>query len=167
LKQGDTLWFYDPESRKFNSTSSKERFQNSNARNSDFTRSTLSTDYKVAGASNATLGRFKCRVLSLEAAGADVTYPKMKIWVSEDGLLRKTEDYSLSGQLLRSSAIPDYHAVQGRFVPKAILLTDELRGATINGAFVKERTQITIGKPAFGKLPDSTFSKSFLEQANK
>ncbi|MCK5198020.1 MAG: outer membrane lipoprotein-sorting protein, partial [Spirochaetales bacterium] len=32
LKMENTLWFYDPESRCFNSTSSKERFQNTNAR---------------------------------------------------------------------------------------------------------------------------------------
>jgi hypothetical protein len=167
LKQGDTLWFYDPESRRFNSTSSRERFQNSNARNSDFTRSTLALDYKVVKAEDAQLGRFKCRLLTLEALHNDVTYPRMKVWVSEDALVRKTEDYSLSGQLLRSSAIPDYYEIKGRFVPKAVLLTDEMRGATINGKFVKEKTQITIGSPAFSKLPDSYFSKTYLEQVNR
>ena len=167
LKQGNTLWFYDPESRKFNSTSSKERFQNSNARNSDFTRSTLSEDYTVVSGENVKLGRFSCRLLSLQAAHTEVTYPKMKVWVSEDGLVRKTEDYSLSGQLLRSSAIPDYYNIAGRYVPKAILLTDEIRGSTINGSFVKEKTQITITTPSFKKLPDSTFSKTYLEQVNK
>ncbi|MDR0540513.1 MAG: outer membrane lipoprotein-sorting protein [Spirochaetaceae bacterium] len=167
LKQGDTLWFYDPESRKFNSTSSKERFQNSNARNSDFTRSTLSEDYRITAAADAQLGRFACRLLTLEAVHTDVTYPRMKIWVSEDGLLRKSEDYSLSGQLLRSSAIPDYYSIKGYYVPKAILLTDEMRGSTINGKFIKEKTQITINNPVLSKLPDSYFSKTYLEQVNK
>ncbi len=65
LKAGDTLWFYDPESRRFNSTSSKERFQNTNARNSDFTRSTLAQDYNVVSrisSSNACqTGSVSCR----------------------------------------------------------------------------------------------------------
>jgi len=167
LKQGNTLWFYDPQSRRFNSTSSADRFQNTNARNSDFTRSTLAQDYKVVAGEDAVLGRFKCRLLTLEAITVDVTYPKMKAWISEDGLLRKTEDCSLSGQLLRTSAIPDYHQIGGRFVPKQILFVDALRGAFINGNFLNEKTQITIAKPSFSKVADSVFSKTFLETVNR
>jgi outer membrane lipoprotein-sorting protein len=167
LKQGQTLWFYDPESRRFNSSSSQDRFQNTNARNSDFTRSTLSEDYRVITGEDVQLGQFSCRVLTLEATTKEVTYPKMKIWVDEQGLLRKTEDYSLSGQLLRTSAIPDYVSVSGHFVPVRILFVDALRGAIINGRFVNEETQITITKPSFEKMPDSVFSKTFLEQVNR
>lgn len=167
LKQGKTLWFYDPQSRRFNTTSSSERFQNTNARNSDFTRSTLAQDYKVTAGKNETLGRYKCRVLSLEALTNEVTYPKMKVWISEDGLLRKSEDYSLSGQLLRTSAIPDYHQIGRRFVPKQILFVETLRGANVNGKFENEKTQITINKPSFSKVADSTFSKTFLEAVNR
>jgi len=166
LKEGKTLWFYDPESRRFNTTSSSDRFQNTNARNSDFTRSTLALDYRVVAGENAELGRFKCRLLTLEAVTTDVTYPKMKVWISEDNLLRKTEDYSLSGQLLRTSAIPDYYNINGRFVPKQILFIETLKGAVINGTFVNEKTQITISKPSFGKVADSVFSKTFLENVN-
>jgi len=167
LKEGNTLWFYDPQSRRFNTTSSADRFQNTNARNSDFTRSTLAQDYKVTAAEDVVLGRFKCRLLSLEAVTTDVTYPKMKVWISEDNLLRKSEDYSLSGQLLRTSAIPDYYNIGGRFVPKQILFVDALRGAVINGTFVNEKTQISTNKPSFNKVADSVFSKTFLETVNR
>jgi outer membrane lipoprotein-sorting protein len=167
LKQDRTLWFYDPESRRFNTTSSSERFQNTNARNSDFTRSTLADDYRITGGEDQQLGRFACRVLDLEAVTTEVTYPRMKIWISDDGLVRKTEDYSLSGQLLRTTAFPDYYRVRGRFVPRAMLIVDALRGAMINGQFVNERTQITIGPPSFEKVADSVFSKTFLETVNQ
>jgi outer membrane lipoprotein-sorting protein len=167
LKQGNTLWFYDPESRRFNTTSSVERFQNTNARNSDFTRSTLAQDYRITGGEDVVLGRYRCRLLSLEAVSPGVTYPRMKIWISEDGLVRKTEDYSLSGQLLRTSAFPDYHQVGNRFVPRRILFEETLKGATIDGKFVHERTQITITRPSFVRVPDSTYSKTFLESVNK
>jgi hypothetical protein len=43
LKQGDTLWLYDPADRAFTFTSAKERFQNSGARNSDFNRQIIRT----------------------------------------------------------------------------------------------------------------------------
>jgi len=167
LKEGNTLWFYDPESRVFNTTSSTDRFRNTNASNSDFTRSTLAQDYRVVSGENTTLGRFQCRLLTLEAVSASVTYPKMKVWISNDGLIRKSEDYSLSGQLLRTSAIPDYYQVDGRFVPKQILIVDELRGANINGRFVNEKTQINISMPSFRKVSDSIFSKTFLETVNR
>ena len=167
LKQDKTLWFYDPESRRFNTTNNTERFQNTNARNSDFTRSTLAQDYKVTAGENVTLGRYNCRLLTLEALTKDVTYPKMKVWISDDGLLRKSEDYSLSGQLLRTSAIPDYYLINGRFIPKQILFVDALRGAVIRGTFMNEKTQITISKPSFEKVSDSVFSKTFLETVNR
>jgi len=167
LKESNTLWFYDPESRVFNTTSSTERFRNTNASNSDFTRSTLAQDYRVVAGENAALGRFNCRLLTLEAVTTGVTYPKMKVWISNDGLMRKSEDYSLSGQLLRTSAIPDYHRIDNRFVPKQILIVDELRGANINGKFVNEKTQITVSKPSFSKVADSVFSKTFLETVNR
>jgi len=167
LKQGKTLWFYDPGSKRFNSTSSQDRFQNTNARNSDFTRSTLAQDYKISAGIDAVLGRLNCRVLTLEGITNDLTYPKMKIWIGEDGLVRKTEDYSLSGQLLRTSAITDYWRIGNRYVPKQILFVDALRGARINGTFENEKTQITIAKPSFNKLSDSVFSKNFLESVNR
>ncbi|MDR2730398.1 MAG: outer membrane lipoprotein-sorting protein [Treponema sp.] len=166
LKEGKTLWFYDPESRRFNTTSSADRFQNTNARNSDFTRSTLAQDYKVVSGENTALGRFNCRLLTLEAVTTEVTYPKMKVWISEDSLLRKTEDYSLSGQLLRTSAVSDYYNIGSRFVPRQILFVETLKGAVINGTFVNEKTQFTIAKPSFNKVADSVFSKTFLENVN-
>jgi outer membrane lipoprotein-sorting protein len=167
LKQSKTLWFYDPESKRFNVTSSNERFQNTNANNSDFTRSTLSEDYKVVSGQNATLGQFKCRLLTLEATSKGVQYPRMKIWISEEGLVRKAEDYSLSWQLLRTEAFLDYQQIEGRYVPKQILFVDALRGAKVNGTFVNEKTLITIGKPSFAHVNDSVFSKTFLETVNQ
>jgi len=167
LKQDNTLWFFDPDSRRFNTTANADRFQNTNARNSDFTRSTLAQDYSVTAGENVTLGRFKCRLLTLKAASTDLTYPIMKVWISEDGLLRKSEDYSLSGQLLRTSAIPDYQLLDGRYIPKQILFVDALRGAKINGVFKNERTQITISKPSFSRVADTVFSKAFLENVNQ
>lgn len=158
LKLKDTLWFYDPESRRFNFTSSKERFQNSNARNSDFTRSTLAQDYDVLSASRTTLGTFNCWLLDLEANNDEVTYPKMKIWVSDDYLVRKTEDYSLSGQLLRTTAIPSYQVLEGRFIPRAVYFFE---------ALVDEKTVISIAKPSFRAIPDTVFTKTFLEKSGQ
>jgi len=169
LKQGKTMWLYDPDSKKFNSTSNQERFQNTNARNSDFTRSTLAQDYRILSGTDAMIDKNKYRVLELEGLTNDLTYPKMKIWISEDGLVRMTEDYSLSGQLLRTTKIAGYNYITSKngkryVVPKQITFTDTLRGAYINGKFKNETTQITITNVSFQKQEDSVFTKTFLEK---
>ncbi len=167
LKQGDTLWFYDPDSRKFNSTSSKNRFQNSNARNSDFTRSTLAEDYRAIRGERTKLGRFDCWLLRLEATNDQVTYPIMNIWISDDGLVRKTEDYSLSGTLLRTTAIPSYQSVGTKHIPGYMLIVENLEGAMVNGSFVNEKTQITITQPTLKEQPNYIYSKNFLERMSR
>ncbi len=163
LKSGNNLWFYDPVARRFTFTSAKDRFQNMNARNSDFTRSNLAGDYKVTASVRQKLGKFDCWVLDLQSRTDDIGFPRMKIWISDDGLVRKTEDYSYSGQHLRTTAFPVYQQVGDRYVPQTVVILDELRGAKVNGVFVKERTTYTIERPSLQALPDSTFTKAWLE----
>jgi len=166
LKIGNNLWLYDPIDRRFSVTSAKDRFQNSNAKNSDFTQSTLAQDYKIVSTSNEMLGVYNTQVLELEALHNNVTYPKMKIWVDENNLLRKSEDYSLSGQLLRTIAIPRYQPLEERYVPTQIVIIDALAGKTIDGVFKNERTIITVDKPSLGELPDILFTQAYLERVS-
>ncbi len=164
LKIGNNLWLYDPVSRRFTVTSARDRFQNSNARNSDFTSSTLAEDYRVVSSSTERLGVYNTRVLELEAVSNDVTYPFMKIWVDENNLVRKFEDYSLSRQLLRTTAIPRYQPLGDFFVPTQIVIVDALAGAEVNGVFRNERTVISVAKPSFQNLPDLMFTQAYLER---
>ncbi len=167
LKSGNNLWFYDPVSRRFTFTNAKDRFQNMNARNSDFTRSNLAGDYSVVGSARQKLGKYSCWVLDLEAKTDDISFPRTKIWISDDGLVRKTEDYSFSGQHLRTVAFPVYQQVGSRYVPQTVVILDELRGAMINGTFVKEKTTYTIARPSLQRLPDATFTKAWLENLSE
>ncbi|MGO8695143.1 MAG: outer membrane lipoprotein-sorting protein [Rectinemataceae bacterium] len=167
LKTGKNLWYYDPVSRRFTFTSAKDRFQNMNARNSDFTRSNLAGDYNVTGETHEKLGQYDCTVLDLDAKSDDITFPKMKIWISQDGLPRKTEDYSYSGQHVRTSAFPVYQKVGEHFVPQTVVIVDELKGAVIDGVFEKERTIYTISRPSLERLPNATFTKAWLEKLSE
>jgi outer membrane lipoprotein-sorting protein len=167
LKIDDNFWLYDPISRAFSFTSTKERFQNSNARNSDFTRSSFATDYKITGTRQEKLGKFDCWVLDLHATSDSVTFAITKLWISEDNLVRKKEDYSLSGQILRTTAIPAYQQVGEHFVPITMVILDNLQGKVINGKMVNDRTVITIAKPSLEHLPDALFSKAYLEKFAK
>lgn len=167
LKIDDNLWLYDPVGRSFTFTSAKERFQNSSARNSDFNRSNFSGDYKPQGTYREQLGVFNCTVLELEATNDTVSFPKVTLWISEDNLIRKMEDYSLSGQLMRTTAIPSYQKVGNRWLPLKMVILDHLRSRRINNKIEYERTTITISKPSLMDLPDSLFTKEYLERVNR
>ncbi|MCL2704801.1 MAG: outer membrane lipoprotein-sorting protein [Spirochaetaceae bacterium] len=164
LKTGDNLWLYDPRDRSFTFTSAKERFQNSSARNSDFNRSNYSEDYSVVSGKKEKLGKFDCIVLDLKALNNRVSFPQVRIWVSEDNLVRKIEDYSLSGQLMRTTAIPSYQKVREKWLPMSIVILDHLVFRTIAGKKEFERTEITITEPSLETRPNSLYTKEYLER---
>ena len=166
VRIGDNLWLYDPADQRFTRTSARDRFENTNARNSDFTQSTLAEDYRVVGHVREQLGAYDTDVYDLEAVTDDVTYPKMRIWVDQNGLVRKFEDYSLSGQHMRSTAIPRYRRLGDQFVAVQIVIQDELRGREVDGEFRNERTIVTVDKPSLREVPDMVFTRSYLERVS-
>ena len=167
LKIDDNLWLYDPIGKSFTFTSAKERFQNSSARNSDFNRSNFAEDYTAVRSYSEKLGVWDCTVLELEARNDYVSFPKVKLWVSEDNLIRKMEDYSLSGQRMRVTAMPQYQKVGERWLPVKMVMLDYLRSKRVNNRVEYERTTITITKPSLSELPDSLFTKEYLERVNR
>ena len=166
LKQGNNLWLYDPIGKGFTFTSAKERFQNSSFRVSDFTGSNYAGNYKISSIKQEKLGKFNCTVFDLEAVTKSVSFPKVKIWVSEDNLVRKLEDYSLSGQLMRTSAFPSYQKVDKRWVPAKIIIQDHLVFRKVGDKTEYERTTVDIKNPSLNKQPDSLYTKEYLERVN-
>lgn len=167
LKEGDNLWLYDPVSKSFTFTSAKERFQNSSFRNSDFNRFNFSEDYKITSTAREQLGKFDCSVLDLAANNDRVSFPRVKLWISEEGLVRKMEDYGLSGQLMRTTAIPSYQKLGERWLPLTMVIIDNLKFRTIAGKIEYERTTVTVSKPSLKRLPDSTYTKEYLEKVSR
>ncbi len=160
LNIGDNLWFYDPESRKFSHTSMKEQFGDSDANNSDFGASSIAGDYRVVDVVDGTLGKYEVYVLNLEGVNNEVTYPYQRIWVTKDThLLLKAESSSASGRLMRTSYYPSYASVEGKYIPTRMIFVDNL----IEG----KKTQITITDISLADLPDSLFTKAYIERVNR
>jgi len=167
LRIGENLWLYDPVARRFTVTSARDRFQNSNARNADFSRSSLSDDYRIVGRTSERLGAYNTQVYEMEATNDSVTFPRMRVWVDESNLVRKTEDYSLSGQLMRTTAIPTYQRLGNQFVPVSIVIVDALAGANVNGVFRNERTVVSVRSPSLAPVPDMIFTQAYLERVSQ
>lgn len=160
LQVGETGWSYDPESREFAIFNLSESFQDSEARNSDFDDSDFSTDYRVLSLDSGTLGQYPVYILQLEAVKDTVAYPTVKIWVRQDNyLLLKEEDYSLSGRLMRTSYFPNYARSGGYFIPTKMLFVDNLNEG--------ERSEVTVRNISFDSIPDSVFTRDYLEQVNR
>lgn len=156
----DNLWFYDPESRKFSHTSMKENFQGTDAKNSDFRKSSLVDDYRVTEYSEGKLGSYDVYILDLEALNNEVTYPFMKIWVTKKpNLVLKAEEYSLTKRLMRTSLFPHYAKIGSVYTPDKIIFVDEL----VEG----KKTQISIVDISLDNLPDTVFTKSYIERVNR
>lgn len=162
LQVDDNVWFYDPESGKFEKSSLKENVAGSDAQNADLTREKLSEDYTVARWQADTLGKDKIPVwvLYLEANKDSATYDKLTLWVRQDAnVILKEEDYSVSGRLMRTVAYTKYIEVDRKYIPSQILFIDELNEG--------EKTQVSLKDASTARLPDSTFSKAFIQRASK
>lgn len=172
LQFDGNIWFYDPADNCFTFTSAKDKFQGTNANNSDFAPQHYSRDYSIRSAEEVKLGKMDCVLFTLDAKVESVDYPILKVWVTkDDGLVRKKEDYSLSGQKLRTTAIPSYQTVKsvsGNYqVPVNMLIVDNLKGKKIDGKIFNERTQITITNVVFEKVNDVVYTKPYLETKSK
>ena len=168
LQFDNNIWFFDPADKRFTFTSAKDKFQNTNANNSDFAPQHYARDYSIEAAEEVTLGKMNCVMFTLKAKVESVDYPMLKLWVTkDDGLVRKKEDYSLSGQKLRTTAIPSYQLVKSAeknySIPVSMLIQDNLKGKKISGKVQYEQTQITIRNVEFAKVADTVYTKPYLE----
>ncbi len=160
LQVDDSLWFYDPESRQFTHTSLNESFEDSDARNSDFSSSTLAEDYDVTSGTEGKLGNFDVWVLELEAVHSEVTYPFRTIYVTkDDSLLLKSEDYSLTKRLLRTSYYPSYAKAGDNYIAEQMIFVDAL--------VENKSTSVTLSNISTAEIPDSVFSKTYVERVNR
>jgi hypothetical protein len=160
LKIDENVWFYDPESRKFNHSTMKENISDSKAKNSDLSKRHLEDDYDIASTSEGTIGKFPVWVIELKAKTNEVSYPKTRLFVRKDEtMVLKQEDYSVSDRLMRTTLMPKYTRVGDKLLPSMILINDELNKG--------EKSQLTMTEPSIARLPDKVFSKTFLEQVSQ
>jgi outer membrane lipoprotein-sorting protein len=160
LREEDNVWFYDPTSRKFSHSSIKANLQNTEAKNSDFTVSSLVDDYIVQKISEGMIGKYPVWVLDLKAKTNEVSYERVLLYVRKDKTMTlKREDYSVNGRLMRTTLYPKYVTLEDKLLPSQILIVDEINKG--------EKSQITLAEQSVEKLPDKVFSKAFLEQVNR
>lgn len=191
LKIGDDVFMYQSDVGWTHHSMSRD-IQGSKAKASDFRGSSLSDDYDIVETAEATLGKFDAWVLTLKAKTVEVSYDWIKVWIRKDKpVLLKMENYSQAAafkdaQLLRIVTYPPrYVEVAGKTIPVETLMEEVVGGKKtgkktvlsiaqnpnpkvagkveylIAVGFVDERGRYS------DKLPDSTFTKAFIEKGGK
>lgn len=158
LKIDDNVWFYDPESGNFSHSTMKENINNTDAKSSDFKRYTFADDYDISKTEEGKLGAYDVWIITLQAKNNEVSYQKVRLTVRKDKPIPlKEEDFSVSDRLMRTILfLPTYVQVGAKLIPAKIKMVDEISKGN--------QSVLTISDVAVGKLPDSTFTKAFLER---
>jgi hypothetical protein len=165
LKIDDDVYTYEPDVG-FTHSSWSKNIQNSDAKGSDFRGLSYVDDYDIAATGEEKLSKYPVWILTLKAKTSEVSYDWIRLYIRKDkAIVLKEESYSVAAKfenarLLRTTQYPPkYVEAAGKTVPMEIRMVDEVNKG--------EKTVMTIDKLSVGKLPDSTFSKSFLTRTNK
>jgi len=159
LKIDDNVWFYDPESGNYSHSTLKENVNNSEAKNSDFKKYTFADDFDIVKTEEGKLGSFETWILTLQAKNNEVSYQKIRLTVRKDKPIPlKEEDFSVSDRLMRTTLfLPTYVQAAGKLIPAKMKIIDEVNKG--------EQSVLSVSDVVVAKLPDTVFTKTFLERA--
>ncbi len=161
LRKGDDLYFYLPSTREFVYRNRKDNIGSTDARTDLFGRQDTLAQYWVALAGTATVNKWDCDVVRLDAKTQDVTYPIQKWYVRRsDGLPVKVENFSASETLLATSYYIDYKDLgTGKFLFTKLL--------AVNNLETGQKTYLTNDNISTAAIPEYTFTKAFLEEQSR
>lgn len=167
LRDGDNFWMYRQNTRTFQHINRDDDIEGTDYHSGDFESRKTADLYKpsldAAGhelISQETLGNIPAYKFEIVAKVNDVTYPKQVYWVRQDNYLPlKVQSYSLSGTLMNTSYFIKYTTVQGHYVCIKSMSVDEFE--------VGNKTIMEITGIAFNPVPDSYFTKAYLESLSR
>lgn len=173
LKVEDDVFMWEPDVG-WTHTSMSRDIESSNAKTSDFRGSSLAEEYEITAATESTLGRYPVWVLTLNARTDEVSYDWLRLYIRKDKpIILKQENYSVADSfaqatLLRTILVPPkYVEVAGKTIPVETRIVDEVNKGNNTVLSISQDPKSGRYLISAGKLPDSTFSKAFLEQANR
>jgi hypothetical protein len=161
LRRGDELFFYLPTTREFVYRNRKDNIGSTDARTDLFGRQNTLAQFWVTSAGTATVSKWECDVVRLDAKVPDVSYAVQKWYIRKsDGLPVKVENFSVSETLLATFFYIEYRELgKGKSVFTKLLAQDNLQKG--------QQTYITNENVSTSPIPDYTFTKAFLEEKSR
>jgi len=159
LMMDRNMWFIRSGLKKPVSISPRQKLMG-DAANGDIASTNYAEDYSGVLSGEETIKGEVCHVLDLKAAGKNVTYDRIKYWVSKDRLVGvKAEFYTISGKLFKAAVFKYDNRVRtpaGEEIP----FVSEL---TIHDAIRPDKvTSLKYSNIRVQAIPDSTFNLNVL-----
>jgi hypothetical protein len=152
------MWFIKPGLRKPVPISPRQKLMGQ-ASNGDIASTNYAGDYRVESMSEETVGGEPCYLFDLIAANKNVTYDRIRYWVSKDRMVGvRAEFFTVSGKMFKSATF-EYDntvTVEGEkkpFISKMVIT---------NAVLKADVTTMTYSKAKVNKIPDSTFNLNLL-----
>jgi len=161
LRRGDDLYYYLPSTREFVYRNRKDNIGSTDARTDLFGRQKILEQYVATMAGVATVSKWTCDVVRLDAKVEDVSYPVQKWYVRRtDGLPVKVENFSVSETLLATFYYIEYRGLAaGKSVFTKLLAVNNLEKG--------QQTFLTNEDISTAAIPDYTFTKAYLEERSR
>lgn len=158
LRLDDNLWFFDAETGAYVHRVLSDAVGDSEMDSGDMEPDSYLDGYRPAGIEAGRLGANDVDILCLEESSPQA-YPRIRLWLRKsDSLLLKEEYFGASGRLIRYVLYPSHIRIGARTTAGKAVYVDALDPA--------RRTVVTFSAQSFSPLPDSLFSKSFLERSH-
>ena len=153
------MWFIRSGLKKPVSISPRQKLMG-DAANGDIASTNYASDYAGVLSGDEAVKGEACYVLDLKAAGKNVTYDRIRYWVSKERLVGvKAEFYTLSGKLFKTAEFKYDNRVRTR-EGEEVPFVSEL---VIRDAIQQDRvTMLTYSNIKVAQIPDSTFNLNVL-----
>ena len=161
LRKADDLYFYLPSTREFVYRNRKDNIGSTDARTDLFGRQKTLEQYYATSAGTATVSKWDCDVVRLDAKLPDVSYPIQKWYVRKsDGLPVKVENFSVSETLLATNYYIEYKSLgNGKSVFTKLLAVNNLEKG--------QKTFLTNDEIATTRIAEYIFTKAYLEEQSR
>lgn len=161
LREGNTMWLYDPNSKAIAQISPQQRLMGQSS-SADVMSANFALDYKLTllGIRSIKGGDKKkrdCYKISMEALSNDVSYPFIEYWVDVENFYPiHAKFYSENRDLLKKSYYRKFKKVLGKIRPTQVLIFD--------GVDTSKATKMEFAQSENRELPDFWFKKEYLSK---
>jgi len=161
LRDGNTMWLYDPNSKAIAQMSPQQRLmgQSSSAdvMSANFARDYKLTLEKVEHIKDGAKKERECYKISMEAISSDVSYPFVEYWVDVENFYPiHARFYSVTKELLKKSYYRKFKEVLGRVRPTQVLIFD--------GIDSSKATKMEFADAKEKEISDAWFNKEYLSK---
>jgi hypothetical protein len=166
LRLDKNLWFFDPNTGRWERRTERERLNGTDSRRTDLDESRLAQEYDPTFDGEEMLGKFKVKKLTLQVkSGVDVAYPVVKLWVDENTNILKRQEFALSGRIMRTLYYPRWNKQYSETKKAEVWFPGEIR---IYDEVEKANSTIVVIKTVdLRPLEANLFTKSWLESKSR